>query len=129
VNIVHKLKILEAELASLSRNITTDKICRMYDEAIVFTRRSGFLQDAALANYLCFQVCVERQELLVAGSYLSDAYSLWKMWNAYAVADSLCRRHADFVDAFSSMDSTNGSHRSREIFNSSLAEQHRVLSL
>jgi hypothetical protein len=129
VNIVHKLKILGAELASLSCKISTDEICRMYDEAIVFARKSGFLQDAALANYLCFQACVERQELLVARGYLSDAHALWKMWNAYAVADSLLRRHADFVDAFSSMDPKNHSHRSREIFNSSLVEQHRVLSL
>ena len=130
VNIVHKLKILEAEFATLSgTKLTTDKLCRMYDDAIIFARKTGFLQDAALANYLCFQVCLERQELLVAEGYIRDAFVLYKMWNADAIAESLCRRHPEYEKSFSLNAPVNGSHRSREVFNSSLMQQHKVLFL
>jgi hypothetical protein len=53
INLGHKLKLLEAEMRTLSRPYPADDVLMpAYDEAIVRSARSGFLQDAALAAAL-----------------------------------------------------------------------------
>jgi hypothetical protein len=53
INLGHKLKLLVAEMQTLSRPYPADDVLKTaYDEAIVQSARSGFLQDAALAAAL-----------------------------------------------------------------------------
>lgn len=53
INLGHKLKLLEAEILTLSRPYPSDDVLMAaYDEAIVRSARSGFLQDAARAAAL-----------------------------------------------------------------------------
>ena len=47
-NVVHTLKILEAEQFALNGN--KEKACLAYERSIALSARSGMLQDAALAN-------------------------------------------------------------------------------
>ena len=47
-NVVHTLKILEAEQFAL--NCNKEKACLAYERSIALSARSGMLQDAALAN-------------------------------------------------------------------------------
>lgn len=125
VNVLHKLQILEAELWSVTSTKSVERIRRKYDEAIVAAQRAGFLQDAALANYLCFQFCTSKSE--PAENYLKRSHSLYKTWNACALADSLVERHGQYFGTVSSDAMGHGFHRSREVFNSSLSEQHKFL--
>lgn len=130
INIVHKVQLLETELLSLCPRTATERVCKMYDTAIVSASRAGFLQDAAIANYLCFQFCVARNEE-AAVDYLRTSHELWIDWNAYAVADSLAQRHSDVLDSSlgSSMNHSSSGYRSRQRFDASLTQKHKQLSL
>jgi hypothetical protein len=53
INLGHKLKLLEAEMLTLRRPHPSDEILMpAYDDAIIRSARSGFLQDAARAAAL-----------------------------------------------------------------------------
>jgi hypothetical protein len=128
MSIVHKLQLLEAELLSLSPKECIAIICKKYDDSIVSARRAGFLQDAALANYLCFELCQRRNHVTsVSANYLTQSRALWTMWNATAVADSLIDRHPAFLGDSAALTISCGSFRSRQVFNSSLTKQHKFL--
>ncbi|CAB9515825.1 Protein tyrosine kinase [Seminavis robusta] len=127
VNVVHKLQLLKAEMSGLSTRKSVDKVIDRYALAISSARRAGYIQDAALANYLCFQFCHNRQEKEIKGHYLQESLSLWKMWDAVAVANSLRRRHPEEFRTLASVQFNNGSFRSRTVFDASLMEQHKFL--
>ena len=132
MNILHKLQLLEAEMASLSPKTTLAEGCQKYNDAIVSSRRAGFLQDGALANYLCFQFCERKGDKELCRHYLEQSYSLWKMWNAHAVAESLPIRHPDFFAGILGSEenpNSSGFFRSRRVYQDSLVEQHKVLPL
>lgn len=128
VMIAHKVQLLEAELASLSHRASTKNVCKMYNIAIASSTRSRFLHDTALANYLCFQFCVGRREKS-ARKFLTRSYDLWMAWNAYAVADSLFKRHPEMFGTSSpasirrSFGQGLGSFKSRLHFSDSLTQQ------
>ena len=130
INIVHKVQLLEAELLSLSPKEDVQTVQKMYDSAIVSSSRGGFLNDAALANYLCFQFCDDHGEE-AATDYLVRSYNLWIDWDARAVADSLWARHPDCFGSSSSasLNFSSSGYRSRTRFNASLSELHKHLSV
>ena len=133
INVVHKVQLLDAELLSLASTKPAGQVCKSYDTAIISASRAGFLQDAALANLLCFQYC-SAQNLDTAGDYLRHSFSLWQDWNAFAVADYLSQQYPDELDASranlsNSMSRSSGGYRSRTRFNASTSEQHKRLSM
>lgn len=63
INLGHKLKLLEAEMLTLQRPYPADDVLmKAYDEAIIRSARSGFLQDAALAAALASNAVREKFE-------------------------------------------------------------------
>jgi hypothetical protein len=147
INLVHKLQLLEAEMLAVNyaASFTTsrpsaDAVLTKYDEAIVSASRIGQLQDAALANYLCFQFIKAQQvRVHMAELYLKRSFELWMSWGAVAVASSLVDRHPDMFDAVSarnSISSLKGSSnssgsglRSRPRFDATLSNQHKELNV
>jgi hypothetical protein len=136
INLVHKLQLLEAEMMNLSchNNSECDAMFRKYDDAVVSATRAGFLQDAALANYLCFQFCQRKNVRCdLSEMYLKKSYELWISWGATAVADSLMNRHSDLPKAASAgqlpKDASSSSHRGRTRFDPSLSLQHKHLTV
>lgn len=152
INLVHKLQLLEAEMMTTSsgswtvtKNKDFDTILKRYDEAIVSATRIGFLQDAALANYLCFQFCsTNNVHTHLMEGYLKRSFNLWMSWGALAVANSLVVRHpnmfesesaknmikdASFRDSMSASSTSGSGLRGRSRFDASLAAQHNELNV
>lgn len=143
INLVHKLQLLEAEMLPLTHHSFTkesesdSQTLRFYDGAIVSATRAGFLQDAALANYLCFRFIQTHQiRPHLAEMYLKKSFELWMTWGAVTVAQSLVDRHQDMFSAesvrnslSSSRDSKTGSYRGRPRFDATLSERHREIHL
>ena len=121
-NPYHKLLILEAEYASLF-NIDGRALQIKYDAAIAASRKSGYIQDAALAAQLaadalqnvspCFQQ--------FSKSYLFQAHSLWIQWGAIAVASKLAQDHPELK---SHKRHTGSTYLSQERYNPAIAEDH-----
>lgn len=92
INLVHKLQLLhQADMMTTERNSkkNADAIFAKYEDAIAFASRTGFLQVAALANYLCYQFCREKDvRILLAEMYLKWPVEQWSSWQAFAVAES-----------------------------------------
>ena len=150
INLVHKLQLLEAEMSALNyvacfttTRPSADDVLAKYDEAIVSSSRSGYLQDAALANYLCFQF-IQAQQVRVhmAELYLKRSFELWMSWGAVTVATSLVDRHPDMFNAESvrlsissrkgsltSSSSSGGGLKSRPRFDAHLSSQHKELNV
>ena len=143
INLVHKLQLLEAEMLTITGSSSffgkDVDIYAKYDEAVVSASRSGFTQDAALANYLCFQFCKDKPDRShLADMYLKRSFELWMSWGAVAVANSLVERHKDFFNADSVRDSLKslkssssggGSLRGRSRFDANAALQHKELNV
>lgn len=146
INLVHKLQLLEAEMLSAAGSFSlfakqdADATFAKYDEAVVSASRSGFLQDAALANYLCFQYCKDQPKRShLAELYLKRSFELWMSWGAVAVANSLVERHPKMFNSDSVRDSLkglkssnssgSGSLRGRERFDANLSLQHHQLNV
>lgn len=131
INLVHKLQLLEAEMLTLSNNVS-DRAFQKYDAAIVSASRAGFLQDAALANYLCFQSCKALNvRSHMAEIYLKKSFEQWISWGAVAVANSFVLRHPDVfhedsVELILKDEShMGGSFRGRCRFDDSLSQMHK----
>ena len=133
INLVHKLQLLEAELSSCSGK-DLDKTFAKYEEAVVSASRAGFLQDAALANYLCLRFILRNNyHLHMAELYAKKSLELWVDWGAVAVAKAIIRRHPDILtdDSVEMMKdgSQRDSYRSKERFDPSLSLQHQQLKI
>ncbi|CAB9502003.1 Histidine kinase [Seminavis robusta] len=136
INLVHKLQIMEAEMSAAQGRMNHDAVLQMYNDAIVSASRVGFLQDAALANYLCFQYIKSNNiQVHLAHMYFNKSCVLWTTWGALAVTESLSERHPEMLASGSmksSLDSMGvrkemrgASLRGRPRFDPSLAVSHR----
>jgi predicted ATPase len=140
-NLLHKLLIMEAEYETLETDVG-DILRPKYDLAISTARKSGYLQDAAVAAYLA------GKQLLSMGDYIhyADAYIrksalFYKTWGAYAVAEKVRSEfpslfgvksalefsiNSDSDDDSKSTGSGNGSgHLSRERFDGRVSAYHQ----
>ncbi|CAB9517332.1 Protein tyrosine kinase [Seminavis robusta] len=144
INLVHKLQLLEAEMtranAARMTGPSSATILAKFDDAIVSASRAGFLQDAALANYLCFQFIEDKKEHMhMAELYVKRSFELWMSWGAVTVAASMAKRHPKYFDSDSVRSSissstkarlTDGSsYRGRARFDPKLAAQHKELNV
>jgi predicted ATPase len=91
-NLVHKLLILESEYESLSAK-SGILLQSRYECAIASARKSGFLQDAAIAAQLASEVLFQFDDTAaLAETYVHLAYKLWMVWGAIAIADNLATK-------------------------------------
>ena len=136
INLVHKLQLLEAELLSLTCTFKNfNSVLQKYNDAIAFATRTGFLQDAALANYLCFEFCKHsNKNYMEEELYLKNSLELWIRWGAFAVAKSLAVRHPQRCTSDSVRESLEThpksgqtTYRSRARFDANDSEQHKTI--
>ena len=129
-NLVHKLLILESEYDSLSAK-NGNLLRTKYDSAIAAARKSGFLQDAAIAAQLaCEVLCNFEDAYAFADTYVLAAHEMWILWGANAVGQNLSLRKREQFPClcFDSYldDASDGAGRyyGRDRFDSQLTEVH-----
>lgn len=131
VNLQHKYQIVEAALMSLVPKDNAEVI-RKYEKAIVLASRTGFLQDGALANYLCAQFCLSQPDSVdSAGRFLHLACNQYLTWGASEAARQIQKRHVAFFEESSQElqpHRSGGGLRSRTHFRPSLGNMHKSLS-
>jgi len=131
VNVNHKFQILQAGLMSLAPK-DSSKVVRKYEKAIALASRTGFLQDSALANYLCAQFCLSQPDHVdSADRFLHEAYKQYLSWGATEVADSVKKRHGKYFPAEkggSQRARRSTGLRSRRHFRGSIAHMHTSLA-
>ena len=87
LNAQHKLLIV---LADRARDRKSSEVVKtMFDDAIRSARRSGFTQDAALANELAGKHFLSVRDDFLASCYLSTAQELYDDWGATAKVDQM----------------------------------------
>ena len=87
-NVHHMLLILRAEQLSL-RSRKVDDVKEAYDRAIAVSSRTGFLQNAALANERAGIFFLARGDHEWAEMYISKSYQLYADWGAHAKLDQM----------------------------------------
>jgi hypothetical protein len=86
-NFLHKLRLLEAEVARVQGK--TDEAMARYDEAIALARGQRFLHIEALAAQLCAEFHLEAGRSRIAALYLREARDAYARWDAHAVVAHL----------------------------------------
>mmetsp|Transcript_17665 Transcript_17665/g.30868 ORF Transcript_17665/g.30868 Transcript_17665/m.30868 type:complete len:152 (+) Transcript_17665:2628-3083(+) len=99
IKLLHKYQILDAELRSLGKNSDAGSILQFYNTAIASSAKSGYLQDAALANLLCAQFCMTARDghlKQTANLYFHKSVELFCSWGALEVAKSIKLRYPEY---------------------------------
>jgi len=79
-NYMHKLKLIEAEIARFCNELTKAWDC--YEESIEAAKQHGFNQHVALANERCAGLWFKMKRDKVAVPYLMEAVDYYKRWGA-----------------------------------------------
>lgn len=93
-------ELLEAEKARVNGN--SSKAQSKYNSAIRIVMKSGFVQDAALANELAGEYFVESNVEYWAKHHISKAHQLYMDWGAHAKASHLARKYRHLMSSPSS---------------------------
>ncbi|AWG45992.1 MULTISPECIES: AAA family ATPase [unclassified Massilia] len=91
-NFLHKQRLVEAELERLAGSPW--QAMTLYGEAVEGAQRSGFVQDAALANELAHRLFLAHGQARVAAVYLQAALASYRQWGATAKLRALEETHA-----------------------------------
>ena len=122
LNTQHKLILVYAERATQTE-IDPEKVKSMFDEAIVASSRSGFTQDAALANERAGRYFVERNDSCLASSYLARSQELYGEWGAVGKVEHI-RKTYSFLASENSGNMRSSNFRGRRRFSSQPSQQH-----
>jgi len=95
MNCQHRYDLIEAEKA----RVLNDPLTAMeyYDRAIFGAENNGYLQHAALASELAGKFYLELSRDIIAQTYLTQAYSAYQRWGAYAKVQHLEVEYPDFL--------------------------------
>lgn len=126
-NLVHKLLILEAEFESMDGSKSGDALQAKYDLAISTARKSGFIQDAALAAQLAGTTLLGIPDMVhFADSYIRKSFLLYKTWGANAVADRVKKNYPDVFSKDKALTAGDrGNFLSRERFDRRVSLDHQ----
>jgi histidine kinase len=94
-NQLHKYHLLKAEWHRIKGE--TSKTLDHYDLAIQLARKSGFLQEEALAHELAGKYFLERKKSDLAEMYLKNAYQCYRSWGAEAKLKQLEQIYPEFI--------------------------------
>jgi predicted ATPase/signal transduction histidine kinase len=83
----HKIAMIEAERARVLGR--TDEAQAGFEKAVELARRSGYLQEHAVASELAGRFYLEQGEQRVARVHLREAHMAWLRWGAVAKAKRL----------------------------------------
>jgi hypothetical protein len=99
LNNLHRYYIMLADCdATFEKKKNKEQVRKAFDQAISAASKTGFLQDAALANELCGEFFLKGEDLFWAKHYLTSAYNLYCEWGAKAKAVHLLRNRGAFLD-------------------------------
>ena len=119
MNQYHKLLLLDAGYLALTSSKPREKfVQRAFEKAIKMATRTGFRQDAALANlHAGIYFLNIRKDKNWAGYYIARSVELFEDWGAIGVALHLFRKYARKVDLsmVSRLSSTNHRGRPRHV--------------
>ena len=116
-NVQHMLLILKAEQSHVGRNGANKddhvrNVQKAYDTAISVSARSGFLQNAALANERAGLYFLEKQnDDDWAQLYIGRAYQLYSEWGAEAKLDQMRRIYPFLADSKDFLSARHGTQR------------------
>lgn len=86
-NFLHKQKLVEAELERVLGSPW--RALELYGDAIDGAQKSGFIQDAALANELAARLFDDHGQSALADVYLRAAIKSYRLWGATVKVDAL----------------------------------------
>jgi histidine kinase len=99
LNNLHRYYIMLADCAATFEKMKSkEEVRKAFDQAISAASKTGFLQDAALANELCGEFFLEGEDLFWAKHYLTCAYNLYYEWGAGAKAAHFLRNRGAFLN-------------------------------
>ena len=95
MNCQHRYDLIEAEKAK----VLADPLTAMeyYDRAIFGAENNGYLQHVALANELAAKFYLELGRDIIAQTYLTQAYSAYQRWGAYAKVQHLETKYPNLL--------------------------------
>jgi hypothetical protein len=128
INVVHKLQILEAEMAAMDGYIKDEKLVKLYDKAIISSTRAGYHQDAGLAAHLASRSMVDRH---MGREYLIRAREAYLRWGARGLVHYLDESPA-FTRSLSLTLARQPNHkmsgyRGRERFDKTHVQDHKTI--
>jgi histidine kinase len=95
-NYLHKHELIAAEIAKvLGEN---EQAAEYYDRAIAEATKTGYLQEAALAEELAGEFYLSRGRTKIASYYLTDAYQEYLRWGAVAKVRELESKHLTLLN-------------------------------
>ena len=115
MNLSHKLMILDAGFLSLSSK-KEELVQQAYEKAIKMATRTGFRQDAAVANLHSGLYCLNvRDDKYGASYHIGRSVELFEDWGAVGVSKHISRQFSRTVDlsGVSRLSSTNHQGRKR----------------
>lgn len=95
-NHLHKFLLVAAELESIRGNELN--AINFYEKSISQARKSGYLQEEALANELAAKFHFARNRNGVAATYLRQSWRSYKQWGANAKLNDLQRKYPQLVE-------------------------------
>ncbi len=90
-NHLHKFLLVRAELEGLDGNEL--EAINLYEKAIAHAKKSGYVQEEALANEQAAKFHLAHGRKNIASTYLRQAWLCYKQWGAMAKVDELQRVH------------------------------------
>lgn len=97
------------------------EIRKSFDTGIAIATKSGFKQDAAIANELCGEYHVRKGDAFWAKTYLSRAYELYQLWGADTKLSQLLKRRQPYIEETTRR--TSSSRRSSTLVRASRASR------
>ncbi len=99
-NVVHYVAILDAELAILKRE-KKERVEELYQKAIVWAARGGFVQDAAIANERLASFFRDSGEKVEAGRRYEQSIQFFEDWGYKKRAQRLAEESGDLISSWS----------------------------
>ena len=124
MNTAHRLLLLVADYLAVTASSSADKellVKHAYEKAIKQATRTGFRQDAALANLHAGEYFLTgQQDMYWASYYISRAIQLFDDWGAHGVTRHLSKKYAHVLQdqAISKLATTNQLDRQHFSFDS-----------
>ena len=93
-NFLHKYLLIEAEISSFYDDY--NKTTSLYNEAIKYSQRSGFIQNQALSNELAAKFHLSRGHETTAKEHIIESHNCYSRWGAKIKALELEKKYSYF---------------------------------
>ncbi|WP_368652747.1 AAA family ATPase [Ornithinibacillus sp. 4-3] len=94
-NYRHKYLLIKAEFLRMSNQKAG--LIQMYNEALQYAEKHGFLQDAAIINEYAALYFIDEELYTPAKAYMTEAYDGYLKWGAERIAHVLYSMHSDYI--------------------------------